>query len=189
MNRNRFGTSSVARVRRCRPRCRVRPAGRGADDRQLDRHPAAAGSGLRGGQRHLPASQQQPGPGGAAADRARRPARRGRLPQGEDAQGRQRHPQRLHRRARPAAGSADPCARRRARQRHGGSRDERRCRDRAAATGGGTGGVAGGGDGGDGRHGRDTSDDQARASEQGTRSRHQRDPRRAGDRRPAARAS
>ena len=180
----------MARVRRGRPRRRLRPSGCGADERQLDGHPAAAGSGLRGEQRYLPPSQQQRRYGGPSPDRARRPARRSGLPQGEDAQGRQRHPQRLRRRARPAAGSAVPFTRGGAQQQRTTSSDTTGWRTnsdsgsgQSTATRGGTGGVST--SGGTIRR-RSLQNRSGDANRSGHARRDQRHPRRAGDRRAAA---
>ena len=71
----------------------------------------------------------------AAAGRARRPARRSDLFEGQVAQRRQRQPQRLHRRARPAAGPALPRPRRTASHRSARRVASRRsCRHRRAAS-------------------------------------------------------
>ena len=77
-------------------------------ERQHQRHSASAGSGLPGGFRLDPAAFDGQLSGGAARDGARRPARRGRVPEGEDAQGRHRQPQRVRRSARPDSGRSAP---------------------------------------------------------------------------------
>ena len=183
MNRNRFGTSLWRACGAAAARCRVRPAGRGPDDRQLD----ATSSGCRTRSTRRAATS----PGCASSERrcaagsrrARRPARRSGLPQGQAAQGGHRLARRLHRRARPAAGSADACARRLARQRHdgdGATHGDRRHPARATAAAPAASAAA------PAAIDRSRHDRQTRGSEQGTRRGTQRDPGRAGDRRPAA---
>ena len=90
------------------PDARRRLEPRRAVERDHDRHPAAAGPGVRREQRGVAAAQPRPGDRRSAADAARRPARRSRLPAREDAQGRLRQPHRLQRRAQPRASRCAP---------------------------------------------------------------------------------